>query len=278
MRRSLRFVSSGLLAAGILAALPLTASANTVLAIGCDNASQHCYAIITDGEDKLAYPVNNTLSNLSSGTAVVNSWSMNYGPWYYNFVNNELWLVTPPNPSKPYHSSGWQPEWIESGLTFGGLNDATTGTVIQGFQFFWARNYYSGGYHYYEYHLPGTPSFNTVYVMNIKWNTSTQKWDVYRNGSVVASGVSTQRPPGSNQALQAGAEMTRYSDTANGSTFYLKDCGSVTGLSKVVNGVTTNSWAGNVYRAQFTGAYQPWVFNITSNSNTGISFQTTQGC
>jgi len=244
-------MSSGLLAAGILAALPLTASANTVSNRICYNNSEHCYATISQGSDRSVNPVNNTLTNLTRGTAVVKSSCMKEQNTH-SFVNNEIWLVTSPNPSGPaYRSANWQPEWLEAGITSGVIN----GQYL-GLSFFWARQYWQSGlYRYAEYWESGAPSLNTNYTMTIQ--SYSTYWRILRDGSVKEQPI-TQQPPGSHMALQAGAEMV---------SKYDKEYGTVTGLSYAMNGSTYTGWYGYVYR-------DPSVFVMTATGPNTLGFQT----
>lgn len=256
MRRLAGVVASSVLLVASVLIGPSPVEANTVVVVDCVNYNNHCYAFISSGLGPQLRTL--LLSNLTSGTATVNS-SCQSTYSTSTFVDNELWLYTPPNPNGPaYGSSSWDLEWIEYGVTTGEINN-----VYHGLSFFWARQYWAptyGKYLYNEYVASGTPSLNTNYVVNTRWNSGGY-WQILRNGVSQYTGIQSQQAPGNYQAVAAGAEMVTPWDTENG---------SVSGLSKVQSGVTYNSWTGYVFE-------DPNVFSV-SQSSSYLDFSTYLAC
>lgn len=175
------------------------------------------------------------------------------------FVDDELWLLTSPHPSgPPYLSGNWRPEWLEYGVTNGIINRVYYTTT-----FFWARQYWSpayGAYLYNEYLASGTASLNTPYAVQIRWQGAGY-WQILRNGASQYTGIQSQQPPGSYQALEAGAEMTTTLD---------EEYGKVSGLANVQGGTPHTNWTGYVFVA-------PTVFTIDQSSD-HLTFHTVRTC
>ena len=258
MRFPGRVLASLALAATILASLPSAAAANSVVnwrpCYG--SATAECYAVITDGESRSGSVVSNNYSQVTSASAKVKVSCMT-APNNLAFVDNELWLVTPPNPSGPlYHGTGWQPEWLEAGITQGEVNGTYVGTA-----FFYAIRYWSSGYHYLEYVIPGVVSMNTDYTFTIRWN-SVGYWEVVLNGVIKARISNDNQAPGSHQAVQAGAEMLyAWGEIA----------GDVSALQYTMAGITYVYFGGPVDT-------DTRVFNLTANTNMHLGFATKTHC
>jgi hypothetical protein len=241
----------------VLTARPEITAANTVSYVFCPADTPHCYAIISQGVDVDLSSY--LLSNLSSGSATITADCQRSSNTIDTFADNEMWLITSPNPSGPvYHSANWQPEWLEYGLN--------TGVVAGGYHglaFFWARAYWAptlGRYAYNEYLAPGTPSLSVGYAVKIVWNAGGY-WQITRDGVSQESGLLSQQAPGVHQAVEAGAEMT---------TPYDFDDGEVTSLANVQGGHTYNSWTGYVFEDSHV--------YIVSQSSTYLYFTTWRTC
>jgi hypothetical protein len=213
------------------------AAARTVYNPACTNneGSPHCEAITTEG---LGSDGSQTLTNVTSATAVLEALCQR--PWATDTDNttiNGLWLSTPRNPSGPaYLASGWHPEWLESGLRTGYI-----GGTKYGLSFYWARDYWAptyGRYLYNEYHLSGSPATYTNYTWQTRWLAASSVWQILRDGASVITGIQSQQPPGSHQALEAGAEMTRLHDDERGWS---------STLSYVAGGVSHTGFLGNLF-------------------------------
>jgi hypothetical protein len=250
VRRVARFSTLMLVAtAWVLASSVLPAKANTVV---YDYCAVRCYAQITQGVDLSTNSW--TLTNLSSATETAYAFCQQPANTS-DFAMDDTWLVTPPNPNAPaYQSALWSPEWIETGIRTGQLAGQ-----YRSISFFWAREYFNSSpynrYLYNEYLLSGTPSLSQGYVLNTSYSTSDHYWHIHRDGASFGS-IQTQQPPGSHQALEAGAEQVTSQDSDGGEVYSLQD---------IQGGVTHNSWTGYVY-------YDPTVFYYVGQDSTYLLF------
>jgi len=237
----------------LIAVIAPMASASAEVSISCDStpAYPHCYAIRTVGLSSSAVPTG-ALSSVSSATGWVRADCQD--TTYANEIStSEIWLITP-------NHSGFSlgSEWVEVGITSGPFS-GTSGTFLD---FYWARGYHVAGSQtdYYNEYLTTDDSFGatlgTNYIFSVKYVSGS--WRIYHGTNLVGSGTGTNLAPGSNQAVQSGAESAS-TNTGNS--------GAVSHLGYVTNGTTVTGLSGYIFRSV-------QAYTYSSGSTQDLTFST----